>query len=60
MEKGKMVKVELTELTSKILEAYNIPVEDVLLCFLLRNLDSQALSDVALEHLRSLKVKQNV
>ena len=55
-----MVEVELTELTSKILEAYIIPIEDVLLCFLLRNLDSQALSVVALEHLRSLKVKGNV
>ena len=55
-----MVEVELTELTSKILEAYNIPIEDALLCFLLRNLDSKALSDVALEHLKSLKVKENV
>jgi len=60
MEKGKMVEVELTELTSKILEAYNIPIKDVLLCFLLRNLDSKALSDAALEHLQSLKVKENV
>ncbi|MCD6241842.1 hypothetical protein J7K27_10115 [Candidatus Bathyarchaeota archaeon] len=54
-----MVEVELTELTSKILEAYNIPVEDVLLCFLLRNLEGEALSNAALEHLQSLKVKKN-
>ena len=51
-------KVELTELTQMAMERFRIPLEAVLLDFLVLNLSSQSLRETCREHLSNLSIEE--
>ena len=51
-------KVELTELTQEAIDHFKIPLEAVLLDFLVANLSIRALRETCREHLSSLSIEE--